>query len=276
MSSDADRLREQILQVERDLVEIAEQQAAGELDPATVDHLRSRYEAERAALHRQLAGTAEPVGNTGQVQSAGSAQAAGSAQVAEGAERLITGRRLAGAAVLVVAAIGLTIGVVNTTTDSQGVEGVASDVVAGGGVNLDNITNEQMEAVVAENPNIAPMRLALADRYFAEGDFSNALTHYMYVLDTMGIDDPGALANVGWMTYQSGVADVAASFVERSLEIQPDGGVAYWYLANIRFYGLDDPAGAIDPLQSLLRYDNLPAELRTAAEALLRDADESR
>jgi tetratricopeptide (TPR) repeat protein len=257
MSMEADRLREQIQQVERDLLEIADQQAAGELDPATVAHLRSRYEAERDALRRELAGTDELE------------------EITEPAERLITGRRIVGAAVLVVAAIGLTFGVVNATGDSQGVEGVASDVVAGGGVNLDEITNEQLEAVVAENPDIAPMRLALADRYFAEGDFSSALTHYMYVLDTMEIDDPGALANVGWMTYQSGVAEVAASFVERSLEIQPDGGVAYWYLANIRFYGLDDPAGAIEPLQNLLRYDNLPEELRTAAGDLLQDAEES-
>lgn len=251
MSSDADRIREHIQQVERDLVEIAEQEAAGELDPATVERLRTRYEAERAALLRELSDSAAPVA------------------VPEPTDRLITGRRLAGAAVLVVAAAALAIGVVNATGDPPGVEGVASDVVSGGGVNLDDITNEQMEAVVAENPDIAPMRLALADRYFAEGDYSNALTHYMYVLDTLGVDDPAALANVGWMTFQSGVPDVAASFVERSLEIQPDGGVGYWYLANIRFYGLEDPAGAIAPLQSLLRYDNLPEELRTAAEDLL-------
>ncbi len=257
MTNAADRLREQIDQVERDLIEIADQQAAGELDQATVERLRSRYEAERDALRRELAGAAEPV------------------ESADPAERLLTGRRLVGAAAIVIAAIGLTIGVVNATGDSQGVEGVASDVAAGGGVDLSAITNEQMEAVIAETPDIAPMRLALADRYFAEGDFSNALTHYMYVLDTMGVDDPGALANVGWMTYQSGVADTAASFVERSLEIQPDGGVAFWYLANIRFYGLDDPAGAIEPLQDLLRYDNLPEELRTAAADLLRDAEAS-
>lgn len=255
MSGEAERIQEQIGQVERDLVEIAEQEAAGELDPATFERLRTRYEAERAALLDELAGTATP------------------AAAPEPTERLITGRRLAGAAVLVIAVAGLTLGVVNATGDSSGVEGVASDVVAGGGVNLDDISNEQMEAVIAENPDIAPMRLALADRYFAEGEFSSALTHYMYVLDTLGVDDPGALANVGWMTYQSGVPDVAASFVERSLEIEPDGGVGYWYLANIRFYGLDDPAGAIAPLQNLLRYDNLPEELRRAAEDLLADAE---
>lgn len=251
------RLREQLRQVERDLVEIADQEQAGELDAATFDRLRARYEAERQEILDQLSATAEP--ETQPVP----------------AERLISSRRLAGAAVLVIAAVGLTIGVVNATGDSAGVEGVASDVAAGGGVDLDEISNEQMETVIAENPDIAPMRLALADRYFADGDFSSALTHYMYVLDTMGVDDPGALANVGWMTYQSGVADVAASFVERSLEIQPDGGVAYWYLANIRFHGLGDPAGAVEPLRSLLRYDNLPTELRTAAEELLRDAEEA-
>ena len=197
------------------------------------------------------------------------------ASSAEQAERLFTGRRLAGAAVLIIAAAALTIGVVNATGDSAGVEGVASDVATGDGVNLDAVTNEQMEAVVAENPDIAPMRLALADRYFVAGDFSSALTHYMYVLDTLGVDDAGALANVGWMTYQSGVADTAASFVERSLEIEPDGGVAYWYLANIRFFGLGDSAGAVEPLENLLRYDNLPEELRSAAEDLLEDVRDS-
>ncbi|MDJ0498136.1 MAG: hypothetical protein QNJ89_09915 [Acidimicrobiia bacterium] len=254
MSGEADRIREQIRQVERDIAEIAEQGAGGELDPATVERLRTRYEAERAALLQELSDGAVPVVAT------------------EPTAKLITGRRLAGAAVLVVAAAGLTIGVVNATGGSPGVEGVASDVVGGGGVNLDDITNEQMEAVIAENPEIAPMRLALADRYFAAGEFSDALTHYMYVLDTLGVDDPGALANVGWMTYQSGVPETAASFVERSLEIQSDGGIAFWYLANIRFYGLNDPAGAIAPLENLLRYDNLPQELRAAAEDLLRDA----
>jgi tetratricopeptide (TPR) repeat protein len=255
--TEVERLREQLRQVERDLVEIADQEEAGELDAATYDRLRTRYEDERRELLDQLSTPAEPE------------------PPSVPTERLLSGRRLAGAAVLVIAAVGLTIGVVNTTGDSTGVEGIASDVVAGGGVDLDEISNEQMETVIAENPDIAPMRLALADRYFADGDYSSALTHYMYVLDTMGVDDPGALANVGWMTYQSGVADTAAAFVERSLEIQPDGGVAYWYLANIRFYGLSDPAGAVEPLRSLLRYDNLPAELRTAAEELLRDAEES-
>ncbi|MDJ0923678.1 MAG: hypothetical protein QNJ77_03870 [Acidimicrobiia bacterium] len=255
MSLEADRLRERIAQTERDLAELAEQVDTGELDRATAERLAGRYEAERSGLLRQLDGEGEPV------------------DTAATGGPLVTGRRAGGAALLVVAAAVLTFAVVNAVAGTEGVEGVASDVATGGGTNLDNISNDQMEEVVAANPDIAPMRLALADRYFADGDFSNALTHYMYVLEELEIQDPSALANVGWMTYQSGVPDVAESFVERSLEIQPDGGVAFWYLANIRFRGLDDAQGALDPLRRLLEYDNLPAELRTAAEELLAEAE---
>jgi hypothetical protein len=127
--------------------------------------------------------------------------------------------------------------------------------------------------VVAQNPDITSMRLALAERYFVDGDFPDALQHYMYVLDTQGIKDPTALANVGWMTYLSDVPEVAESFVEESLAIEPDGGIAFWYLASIRFYGLNDPAGAVAPLESLLEYEEVPDEIRTAAEELLADAE---
>ena len=171
---------------------------------------------------------------------------------------------------LLVAVVGIALWLIAANTDDRsGVEGVAQDT----GVNLDDISNEQMEAVVAQNPDIPGMRLALADRYFAAGEFSDALTHYMHVLQTLEVKDPAALANVGWMTYLSGEATVAESFVEESLEVQPDGGIAFWYLANIRFYGLGDAAGAVDPLQELLGYDNLPEQLRTEAEALLNEVE---
>lgn len=256
MSLETERIRERVAQAERDLAELGEQVDRGEIDVATADRLRSRYEQERADLLGKLAG-GEP-----EIESAPS-------------EGLITGRRLAGAALLILAAAVLTFAVMNTVGGPEGAEGVASDVATGAGANLDNVSNEEMEAVVAANPDIAPMRLALADRYFADGDFSNALTHYMYVLDTLGVQDPSALANVGWMTYRSGVPDVAESFVVRGLDIQPDGGIAFWYLANIRFYGLDDAAGAVEPLQKLLEYDDLPPDLRAAAEQLLTEVEAS-
>lgn len=255
MSREAAQIRERISQAERDIRELAEQVDQGEIDAASAAALRERYERERTSLLERLVGDeengAEPEGSS-----------------------VFTGARLVGVGLVFVAVVGVALWLISTTGgDASGVEGVAADVVSGNAMSLDDVTNEQMEEVIAENPDIAPMRLALAERYFVEGDFQNALRHYLYVLDTLGVKDPTALANVGWMTYLSGVPDVAESFVEESLEVQPDGGIAFWYLASIRFYGLDDPAGAVEPLQKLLEYEELPDEIRTAAEDLLAEAE---
>lgn len=257
MTLEAGRIQERIAQAERDLAELEEQVAIGEIDPATAAQLTERYEAERQVLLQELADDSP---ETNDVEPTG----------------FITGRRLAGAAVLVLAAAGLAVGVVNAVGDGEpAAEGVAAAVIDGEGVNLDDISNEQMEAVVAENPNIAPMRLALADRYFAAGEFSSALSHYLYVLETLEVKDPSALANVGWMTYLSGAPEVAASFLDESLAIQPDGGIAFWYVANIRFIGLGDAAAAQEPLERLLAYEDLPETIRSEAERLLAEIEAS-
>jgi len=253
MTLEARHLEEQLRQVERDLVELEEQVAVGEIDTATADRLRNNYLRERDRLGGDLADSA----------------------AGDAVDRpLITGRRLAGAAVLMLAAAGLAFGVTRAVGgNGSGLEGVASDVAQQGGVDLSSVSDEEMEAVVAANPDIVPMRLALADRYFNEGDFTDALRHYLVVLEDKGVEDPGALANVGWMSYLSNQPEVALSFVQRSLEIQPDGGMAFWYLANIEYYGLGDAAAAVEPLNKLLAYDNLPADLRTAAEQLLGEVE---
>jgi len=244
------RIEERIAQAHRDLEEIAEQVAQGELDEETAGRLRERYEDEI----RQLQGDDE----------------------ADDSPEVISGKWLLGIGGALVIIIAVLIIVVRANTDSAaGVEGVAEDVVTGESVDLDSVTNEQLEAVVAQNPNIPGMRLALADRYFFEGDFSNALTHYMYLLEDLGVQDSGALANVGWMTYQSGRPDLAESFVVESLAVLPNNGNALWYLANIRFFGLGDAAGAAEPLRQLLGYENVPDEVRTAAEDLLADVEAS-
>lgn len=247
-------LRERIEQAERDLRELAEQVEVGEIDAVTAGELRRKYEAERDDLAEQLA--------TGTVEEGDEPQP------------VLSGSRLLGIGFILIAVIGVGLWLLaNTGNDTTGVEGIAEDVVTGEALSLADVTNEQMEVVVEQNPDIAPMRLALAERYFVDGDFQNALRHYMYVLDTMGEKDPTALANVGWMTYLSGVPDVAESFVEESLEVQPDGGIAFWYLAVIRFNGLGDSQGAIEPLRSLLAYDEVPEEIRTAAEEMLAEAE---
>ncbi len=249
MNPEAQRIHERIAQAERDLAEVAEQAETGEIDQQTADALSARYQAEYDALVEGIESDDTDAG-----------------------DRPLSGRTILTIGVPMILVIAALLFVVaNNSTNTAGVEGLAEDVISGDAPSLESVTNEEMEAVIAQNPDIPAMRLALGDRYFFEGDFSNALRHYMYVLEDLGVADPEALANVGWMTYQSGFPDVAVSFVERSLDVQPSGGLAFWYLANIQFNGLDDPDAAVDPLEKLLAIDNLPDALRSDAEALLAE-----
>lgn len=148
--------------------------------------------------------------------------------------------------------------------------GVASDVIEDGGVALATVTNEEMEAVVAENPDIIPMRLALARRYVEGGDFSAALPHYMYVLDQG--PNAEALMYVGWMTYVSGDAATGVALIERSLEVAPDDPLAQWFLANALLYGLEDADRAIPVLEALIASDQVPEEIAVEARRMLDEA----
>ena len=59
--------------------------------------------------------------------------------------------------------------------------GIVSDAVDDP-VSLDDVTNTELEAVVAANPDIIGMRLALARRYFEAGDYSASFGHYFEVV----------------------------------------------------------------------------------------------
>ena len=251
MTGDADVLADQLEQVDRDLAELDEQVASGELDGATAEELRATYRTERTRIEAEIA----ELGATG--------PAAG-----PGRDRT---RALIGTLAVLAAFAVVTVVLINTVQQRGPNDlvtgGVATDVAAGG-VDLSQVTNEEMEQVVAANPDVPAMRLALARRYFEAGEFEKALDHYLIVLD-QSPNDPEALASIGWMTFLSDRADVAEAYVERALQSDPDYVQAYWFLGNIRLLGLGDAAGAVEPLERLLSYEGLPEEIRTQAEDLL-------
>jgi tetratricopeptide (TPR) repeat protein len=249
-------LSDELAQVDLDLAEIEEQLAIGELDTQTAQRLRAIYLAEGDRLRADSdSPPAEPPapGRSGR-------------RIAAGA--LVLGL---GAAVIVVAAVA-SLG--DRTPGGNLTGGVASDVLSGDGVDLESVSNEQMEDVIAANPDIVPMRLALARRYFMAGEFSNALDHYLYILQDMGREEPEALANVGWMTHLSGQPDLAVDLVERSIQIQPDNPQGYWFLANIEA-ALGDQCAAADALAVLFGYDDLPEDITAQAMALADSAEAS-
>jgi tetratricopeptide (TPR) repeat protein len=248
-------LEDQLQQVDRDLAELDEQVAAGELDAATAEELRATYRGERSRILDQI----EELG------------AAGPATSRPGPDR----RRAVMGTVLLLAAFAVVTVVLVGAVRERGPNdlatgGIASDV-ASGSVDLSQVTNEEMEQVVAANPDVPAMRLALATRYFEAGEFDKALDHFLVVLEQRP-DDPEALGSIGWMTFLSDRPDVAETYVERALQVDPDYVQGYWFLGNIRLLGLGDSEGAIAPLERLLAYEGIPDEVRTQAEELLARA----
>ncbi|MFQ5949015.1 MAG: tetratricopeptide repeat protein [Acidimicrobiia bacterium] len=236
----------------RDLADLEAQVASEEIDTKTAARLRAVYEAEAADALTGLdaLGAAEP--GTGRSRA-----------------RIVGG---VGIMALLIAAITFAVirAIEPRPAGGFATGGLAEEVVREGGTDLAQITDEELEAAVAANPEVVPMRLALARRYVESGEFSQALGHYMTVLE----DGPNAeaLAYVGWMTYLSGEPETAASLLERSLETEPGHPLALLFLGNVRLYGLGDSAGAIPLLEQLLASDQIPEDTLEQVELMLAEA----
>ncbi len=252
-----DRDNDQIELIKEELLDLAVQVEAGDIDASTAGKLRSQYTGELDQLMSEQA----------DAQSLPSAGETGSEATQRGGR--VSGRALAGTAIVAVAMTVIGVFAINSLTgpSTAGVEGVVGDIISGeGAVDLSSISNEEMEAVVAENPGVVGMRLALARRYFESGDFDKALDHYMVILEND--KHPEALANVGWMTYISGRPDVALGYVEAALQRQPGSITATWFLGNIQFTlgNFDEAAVA---LATIVDASGVPDDVKQSARSLL-------
>ena len=240
---------------EQDIRDVRRQLADGELDPTTARRLIERYRREIVTIDAHADPVESGDGSPGPPEPAP------------------TGRRLAGTLLMVGAVIVVSVTAYLAIRPRQGgfVTGNAEAAV-----NLSEVTNDQMEAVIAANPEvpeIAAMRLRLADRYFEAGEFSSALPHYLGALE--GVLDSmrraRALARVGWMSFESGNAAIARSYLDEALAA--DGG----YLEARLFLGLlllsdGDPVGALEQLEPLLDEEGLPEPTRQALEERVAEA----
>lgn len=237
----ADPQREDLIRA--DIADVARQAAEGELDRETADRLTARYRDELASL-------------AGEPEDGWREKPAGPSR----------GRAIAGTAILV----GLFAAAAAGAWLAVGIGDRAGGPSAGEPVDLAQVTNAQMEAVIAANPDlpeIAGMRLALADRYFEDGEFSTALPHYLGALE--GTLDASrrarALARVGWMSHLSGASDVARRYLDEAQAADPDYGEARLFL-GLLLLERDDPVGALRQLEPLLAGGELPDELRPMVE----------
>lgn len=252
------RARERHEQAVRDLLELDEQVAREELSHERAAILRDRFEVEAAAALAWL--DAHPSSDGEVVEQADK-------EDARQGQRFWSPRRLlgAGGAVAVLVGVGATV-VAGVEPRPPGGFVTGNEAAANSGRDLSQVTNAEMEQVVADNSDIVPMRLRLAHRYLDDEEYDKAVDHYLEVLDRA--PDPEAMSHLGWLLFLDGEAELASELVETSLQRRPDETEALWFLANIRLYGQERPADAVPLLEQLLRRSDLGTQRDDVTRAM--------
>ena len=254
LPADAGLLAERRAQTERDLAELDQQVVDGDLEPEIAERLRPTYEEELAAVDAAL-----------------SAPTSGSDGTGTASARK---RTLVGGAVVVVACVGIAVGVSRSTEPRPPGGTVTGNQPAAAPRDLSEVSNEEMEEVIRANPTVVPMRLALVERYLRAGELAKARDHAKTALDQ---DPPPAekqraLKYLGWTTASLGDAPAGVQLLEQSLAMAPQDIDAKWFLAQVRLEALGDRAGAASLLESILADEALPADKRSVVEAKLSEA----
>ncbi|MGH8873919.1 MAG: tetratricopeptide repeat protein [Acidimicrobiia bacterium] len=238
-----------------DIEDLEVQLASGELDHATVVRLRATYRAELREAEEELARL--------------SAQPAGPPEQGRSSRRMLVGGLLLAVSFGGIAALAGRF----VEPRDPGVSGLASEIV-----DLESVSDEQMEAVIAANlddPLINGMRLALADRYFEERRYRQAFDHYLSVLENepSSPEEATALSRVGWMAYDgNGEVELARSYLEKALTIQPGFSEATYLLGLVALCGEHDPQVAIPLFEQVLEDPEMPAPARPDVEEALATA----
>ncbi len=263
MTTERQRISERREVVARDIEELGQQVSDGEVDEAVAEEMLRAYRSELAALDRELAEMPEEA-KTVVVEKT---------VPVSGPKTRSPRRVLVGSVILIVA---LSAAIAFAARDTSEPEPAAS--AAPGGLTVDpaSVSNEELEAVVAANPEINAMRMALADRYFAAEDYGSALDHYLFIAenDPTPAEESKSLARVGWMAYSTGLPEAAEQYVLSSLDVDPTNSEATLFLGFITLYGLEDAEAAIPRLEAALSIPGLPPNLLSQVEQALVEARE--
>lgn len=151
--------------------------------------------------------------------------------------------------------------------------GPAEGVAALPETGLENVSNETMEAVIAanlDNPQINGMRLALAERYFETGDYSDAFPHYLEVArspDATSSQAVTALIRLGWMAWDGNAeADTAIELFDQALAIDPASSTALYLKGQVMWCGRDDTEAASELIGRALANPDLSSDARATLE----------
>lgn len=245
------RWQAQAEQARRDLSDLAGQLAAGEIDEDTGRTLHAAYRRELEEAEANLNRPAAPE------------------PAAPGRSK---GRLVVGAAVVVACLVVALVSVSGADNDPAA-GGALQGVAAGGAFDPASYSNETLEAVIAANlddPQIAGMRLALAERYLEEGAFSRALPHYQAILDS---NPPAplaatALTRLAWIVWAgNGEADIALGLVDRALAAVPGDAEALYVSGQVLWCGKGDTGAAAERFEQVLAVTGLDAAVADQVRA---------
>jgi cytochrome c-type biogenesis protein CcmH len=186
-------------------------------------------------------------------------------------------RLVTGGVVLLLAFAGIIAIAGNSLQERPAAAAGAADLE---GQDLSQVSNETMEAVVAANPEVIGMRLALAERYFEVGDYRSAFPHYLAVAEnpeaTAG-EAITALVRLGWMAFDgNGEVKTATNLVDQALAIDPQSTVALYVRARVRWCGAGETEEAIEIFEGLLTDPDLESDTKALIESDLESARDGR
>lgn len=249
------RLEEHRDLAQRDLLELEEQVELGEVDTARAEALRADYQREIDEANGILLGGFDSAGSE-----------------PEGAPIRREGqpRRYLVVTLLVMAVLTVAILMAGRAVIPDGGGSTTEDFLADPG----SITNDQLEEVVAANPEINAMRMALADRYFDARQFGAALDHYLFLAENKPApsEESRALSRIGWMAYITGEPELADQYVRTGIDLDATNVEAKLFLGFVTLYGLGNPVEAIPLLEEIAALPDLPLNILTQVEDALAEA----
>ena len=252
-----------------DLEELTVQVADGEIDYSTAAGLRTDYEAELAAAEAELAKLATaPVSEkpsvSGRSTDLTKPEPSENAQ-AESQPSGLNKRLLVGAGLFMVALVVILISVQQSSEPDP----TATESVLGAPADEDPCS--ELEAALSDHADNA-FRLALADCYMGAGNAMSAIEHYRSVTesDTATTGEASqASVGLGVLNIQIGEFAYAADYMRTALETDPVNLDAQYFLGMLLVYDLDDPAGGVPYLETVLEAPNLSDDVVLGIEKAL-------
>lgn len=270
----AQRLHDRRQHAIRDLEELSEQVADGELDEATAERLRAGYQAELEAVNAELGVVDDMPGQLARKLDEAVEQVDREPPPESDREPAPAGRSSGRAIVGGFLLIGAFTAVILIAAQTFRSDGDSGSVAPSNVATLDAAALEEMEDVIESHPDNTGMRMALADAYFDQGEYLSAIDHYVVVLSGLVTveEESRALGRIGWMAYATGQNEAAVEYLDASLRADPGYAEGKLFLGMVRLYGLEDAAGALPLLEEVLALPSLTDEIRVAVEVATNDA----